>query len=350
MKRLVQEDAPEVHANSSTALPWWRWRPTEIIILGYFTWLLALCCDLGSARPLRPWMVPDAAVLLAVVALHVIPLQTRWQHGREITRHVLGIFVILPLAYKQAGAFGTRLFPSSEHWLIATDRMLFHIDWTTRQPAAASPWTALLQGAYLGNYLLLVMALSLGIVLLPRDRYGIAHGFPRARWIMLESVCGSLLGGLFLAYALYPLLPAITPRLYFAQLRHPSPALVHDINWWLLARFSIPWGIFPSGHVAGPSAVACALAARRRRGWALFFAIGALLIGTATVVGDYHFVSDAMAGTLAGTAGWGLVEIILRRQHSLAAESLPDAEVEAEPVPGADASVDSMSNRSRMNS
>lgn len=336
MKKLVQEDPPEVRQPRPATAPRLCWQPTEYLILGYFAWLLALCCDLGTARPLRPWMLPDAAVLLTVVALRVIPLQPRWQHGREITRHVVGVFVVLPLAYKQAGAFGTRLFPSSEHWLIAADRLLFHLDWTTRQPAAASAWTALLQGVYLGNYLLLLITLLLGIVLRPGNR-GLRMNARQKRWFMLESLCGSLLAGLFLAYALYPLLPAITPRLYFAQLRHPSPALVHDINWWLLARFSIPWGIFPSGHVAGPSAVACALAARRRRGWAIFFAAAALLIGTATVVGDYHFVTDAIAGGLTGIAGWGLMETLLRRQRSFASEPVPAVGAAPDPVADVDA-------------
>lgn len=311
MKRLVQAAPPAVDRML-------HWRPTELVILGYFAWLLALCCDLGSARPLRPWALPDAAALAAILALRSFPLPARLEHGREISRHVVGIFVILPLAYKQAGAFGTRLFPSSEHWLVAADRLLFHIDWTTRQPATASPWTTLLQSVYLANYLLLLITLLLGIFLLPRDRRP-AEAANHEHRRMMESVCGSLLAGLFFAYAFYPLLPAITPRLYFVQLRHPAPALMHDINWWLLARFSIPWGIFPSGHVAGPSAVACALAARRRWGWALFFAIAALLIGIATVVGDYHFVSDALAGALAGVAGWGLIEAMLRRQHKSAA-------------------------------
>ncbi len=293
-------------------------------MLGYFAWLLALCCGLGSLRPLLPWAWADTAALAALLAIRLLPLHPRLEHGREITRHVVGIFVVLPLAYKQAGAFGTQLAPSPEHWLITTDRLLFHMDWVTRQPAVASSWTALLQGVYLANYLLLLIALLLGVFLLPRDRGLEEGGTHHAHRRMLESVCGSLLAGLFFAYAFYPLLPAITPRLYFAQLRHPAPALMHDINWWLLARFSIPWGIFPSGHVAGPSAVACALVARRRWGWALLFATAALLIGTATVVCDYHFISDAIAGALVGVAGWSLIEALLRRQGRRAATLAAD--------------------------
>jgi membrane-associated phospholipid phosphatase len=320
-------------------------------LLFWFALLQCVSAIDSSAHRLeaRSWFFTDAALVVGIIALAAVQSRisecapvTAWRSGARcwfaIFRQGFAIFLVLPLAYTQAGSFGTTLVPSVEHWFIAADRLLFHVNWYTRRPPLPGFASTLFESAYLANYGLLFLGFLLAVSLRNGgNRIGPRRSF--GEWltnisdpVVLNSVCGSLVGGLLLCYAFFPLLPAVTPRLYFSWLSHPVESAVHDVNWYLLSQFSIPWGILPSGHVAGPVAIGCALAARRRRLWALFFLASALTIAIATVYGNYHFVSDAVAGWLAGMAAWALVErTVMRRAVSRqTAEATAESAAEAE--------------------
>jgi membrane-associated phospholipid phosphatase len=245
---------------------------------------------------------------------------------------------VLPIAYSQAGSFGTTLVPSLENWLIAIDRYVFGINWYLRQPPAPGAANTLFQSAYLANYALLFLAFVLAATLRAAPSTQVGRRSWRERLgegsdpVMLHSICGSIMCGLLFCYAIFPLLPAVTPRLYFPALRHPLESTVQDVNWSLLSRYSIPYGIFPSGHVAGPVAIGCALAARRRRVLSAVFLVAALLIAIATVYGNYHFVCDAVGGWLAGVAAWFTVErsIISRLKSQIGSDEEARPEVAEE--------------------
>ena len=210
-------------------------------------------------------------------------------------RPLAGLWIVLPLAYNQAGNYGTRLIPSVEPVLIWVDRHWFGMNWALRHPAASSGWSSLLEAVYLGNYLFVFGIVTIWVMV---------RGNPR----LLRAVEGALITGLLSCYALYPVLPAITPRLYFAQLvTAPAAGTWRWLNGIALAHGSVPWGILPSGHVAGPIAVACTLLYYRQRLWGGMALAYGVLVAVSVVHGDYHFVCDSLAGILVGMTASAVV-------------------------------------------
>jgi membrane-associated phospholipid phosphatase len=308
----------------------YQWSPSEWTALVFLCWFLILF-GIAAALPAglpeaASWIAGDSLMLGGVVVLGSVWKQRN--RRSQILRQTYALFIVLPFAYKQAGAFGTSLAPSVESWLIAADRHVFGMDWLTRHPPAPGAWTAVFEGAYLSNHPLLLLAFALAVFASPArepllrliagqqpggETLHTKEQRARRKEELLLSVCGSMFAGLLLAYAFYPLLPAVTPRLYFVALRQPHDGLLHNLNWWILDRFSIPWGIFPSGHVSGIAAIAFAFHARKKKYWAYFFALAAVMIAIATVWGNYHFISDAVAGCVAGASGWYISERLLRQ-------------------------------------
>ncbi|GEM_PF-1010956 len=290
------------------------WSPTEWGFLLYFSWMTALALIMQDGLFLREWAFVNGLALLYLGGLRALRgnparLATRW--SGQVTRQLIALLVLIGLAYREAGTFGDRLAPSIEAWLIRTDLRWFGVNWAYRFPPQPGLLTDLMQSIYLINYVLLL----LGIVLAANLNGRILPGRRRPnRLALLQGVSAALFLGLLLCYVAFPFLPAITPRLYFAQLRLASSGAAQDLNWMLLARFSTPSGILPSGHVAGPVALACAFWAQRYRGWGIFFLISAVLIAVATVYGDYHFVADALAGAGAGVVGWAAAQVAVQHR------------------------------------
>jgi len=274
---------------------------------------------------LRQWGWLNGAALLylgTLLALRGEPARRAAGWAGQVTRQLTALLVLLGLAYGQAGTFRDRLAPSIENWLIRSDLRWFGIDWVHRFPPGPGPVTDLLQSIYLVNYGLLLLG-----VLLAANLQGRALRIQRRpnRLAFLQGVSAALFFGLLLCYVTFPFLPAITPRLYFAQLRLASDGTAQAINWTLLAHFSTPSGILPSGHVAGPTALGCAFWAQRYRGWGVFFMVSAALIAVATVYGDYHFVLDTWAGAAAGFTGWAVAHAAVQYRFRSPAATLTAA-------------------------
>ncbi len=314
------------------------WLPSDVAVAGLCAWFAALIV-LDHRWPLMErWLPVDAFLVFGMLAVR------RWTRRSAVAtgaalRLAYGYVVALPAAYKESGAFGTTLAPSIEGGLIRSDRLLFGMHWWHRRIPPTNALSATMDSCYLINYALLYGSLLLALWLCWRREMGKVEraGWPpvsrrtalalhqspksgrwRRTWASMDCqlvylVGGAMLVGLFLCYVFFPLLPAITPRLYFPQLRQPNHEAIENWNWYLLSRFSIPSGIFPSGHVAGPSAIAAALLARRHYVWGTIYTVAAVLIAVATVYGNYHFVSDAVAGAFAGICGWALAEAWLAR-------------------------------------
>ncbi|PYV25080.1 MAG: hypothetical protein DMG24_09830, partial [Acidobacteria bacterium] len=120
----------------------------------------------------------------------------------------------------------------------------------------------------------------------------------------IDQFWTTVLGALFTCYALFPLFPSTPPRALFHDL--PGPAvqpLFRQINLWILGQYGIESSVFPSGHVAAVTAVALSVRAHWPRA-GVFFAIAAVSVAVATVVGRYHYAADALAGALIGIAAF----------------------------------------------
>jgi membrane-associated phospholipid phosphatase len=83
------------------------------------------------------------------------------------------------------------------------------------------------------------------------------------------------------------------------------PSKLEWLNRWILGRGSIQAITFPSAHVA--SALAAALVLLRVEPWigAIFLVI-ALSIAVATVVGGYHYASDALLALVVALVVFGI--------------------------------------------
>lgn len=305
--------APAAPSRPAANPRWQALTPAEWGLLAYLGYCELLLIALPLTTGAVDWLLLDGGLVAAVIALHVWVARLRPGAGAfaaDVFRHAFALFFVLPFAYQQAGSFGTRFVPLLENRLLAWDRVWFGIDWLSRRPHAAGGWGLLFEAAYLSNYVFMLLTLILGAALPFLRRPAAATPAAGRNWSAaadeVRALVGAMIVALLLCYAVFPFFPAVTPRLYFPALRHVGANPLQALNWALLGRFSIPYGIFPSGHVAGPAAVGAMLAARRWRGWAVFFLIVAVLIAVATVYGNYHFASDAVAGFAVGLLGCGL--------------------------------------------
>jgi membrane-associated phospholipid phosphatase len=127
----------------------------------------------------------------------------------------------------------------------------------------------------------------------------------------------TLLLGTFAAYALIPFFPTASPRTVFPNEDLPHYASVwRSLNVWLLDRYDISTGIFPSGHVA--VAFSCGFGLLRalpekRWWWGGTFAV-ATLVFVATVYCRYHYAADGIASIGISTAAWLVSGVIDRHE------------------------------------
>jgi len=147
-----------------------------------------------------------------------------------------------------------------------------------------------------------------GISLIVQYVYGV-HPLARRRYLFI------LLLGTFTAYSLLPHFPLVTPRLAFPSADLPHfQGLARQINTWVLDRYDISTGVFPSGHVAVAFSSAFGLFSvlrGRRRVWLAAFAT-ATLVYLATVYGRYHFAVDGLCSFLIAVLAWRAGEYFFR--------------------------------------
>jgi membrane-associated phospholipid phosphatase len=212
--------------------------------------------------------------------------------------------IVILLAYRESGLLG---FPDPSHRLdhlfVGWDHVLLRNAWVIAALNFGAPWLQrYLEFCYSLCYPLVPLGLGALYILLARSRRDSCHELDAEHTI--DHFWTTVLLALFTCYALFPLFPSTPPRLLFRDLPGPvvSP-LFRYVNFWILGRYGIQSSVFPSGHVAAVTAVALVVRAHWRRAGTVF-AIAAVSITVATVVGRYHYAADAVAGALIGTTAY----------------------------------------------
>lgn len=128
---------------------------------------------------------------------------------------------------------------------------------------------------------------------------GFRHEADRFWTVVLLAVYG--------AYGVLPWIPTRPPRaLESDRLIEGRNLTLRRLNLSVLRYASIQVNTFPSGHAAG--AFATALAVASLLPWAgVPFALAALSIAVASVLGRYHYAADSILGALLALAAWALV-------------------------------------------
>ena len=212
--------------------------------------------------------------------------------------------ILILVAYRESGLL---LLPDASHRLdylfVRWDHALLRSRWVLGVVDYGSPWVQrYLEFSYSLCYPLVPLGLGALYVLREWPRLAPRTGFDAERAI--DQFWTTVLGALFTCYALFPLFPSTPPRTLFHDL--PGPAvqpLFRHINLWILGQYGIESSVFPSGHVAAVTAVALSVRAHWPRA-GVFFAIAAVSVAVATVVGRYHYAADALAGALIGIAAF----------------------------------------------
>lgn len=243
-----------------------QWLGAEVVNLAFFGAMTVLAWML-RLDPARRWRVTGLGGVGAVLTL-----AGAWT-GQAAIREWLPVFLML-LAYWQSGPFFVRPNERLQTILLDLDHRLL---------AGAKPpaWIAqILELAYVFCYPLLPMGLGLLY----------CAGRPHAADFYWTAV----LAPTYVCYALLPFLPTSPPRV----LEPPLPAAgVRRLNQWLVQNGSIQANTFPSAHVAATMSAALVLVqVLPTAGW-VFLAV-ALAIAAATVTGRYHYLADALLGTL----------------------------------------------------
>jgi membrane-associated phospholipid phosphatase len=268
-------------------------RVSEWIIVGYAAYLLALRPFRAISRPRRIGLPVVASAMVGAILLAAsLP-----------TSPVIRAFrTWLPLLYMLVCYWLTGLYfvdpqPEFELRFEAFDRRVR--EWLR---AGSFDQTAprlvleLLEASYLSCYVM-VPAGMLAITL--HGAGYAAEGYLRT--VLLAELC------------CYGMLPWIRTRP--AWVLHPeSPlskrhVLMRRVSLAVTRNASTCANTFPSGHAAGAVATALAVAAVWPLAGAVFFVL-ALGIIVGSVVGEYHYAGDAIAGAATGVAAWALVSLV----------------------------------------
>jgi membrane-associated phospholipid phosphatase len=155
-------------------------------------------------------------------------------------------------------------------------------DWIRVYPLPALSWT--LHVAYLSYYMILAVT-PLGLWLSGR-RESARH----VAFLMMLTF--------YVCYAAFLLFPVTGPRYVFPPADNAATAVLPARLTQRLLDGNAAWGTaFPSSHVA-VSLVGAAAAAREWAAFGIALLVPALLLTVATVYGQFHYASDAIAGAV----------------------------------------------------
>jgi membrane-associated phospholipid phosphatase len=235
------------------------------VAAAYFAYLAGL----AIARLKPPPAVLSIATLLSIV--------------------IVGLPHLMPLVYLLLGYWLPALIVREpnvrfERRLLDIDSRLFGPDGLARfERSAPRPVIEYLELAYLLCY----AVVPAGFVWLLLAGHG-ADAIDRFWSIVLLAS--------FLCYGLLPWLPTRAPRAIEAS-RGAGRSSIRRVNMAVLDRASVQWNTFPSGHTAASVATALAVAAEMPLA-GLVLGVVAVSIAAGSVVGRYHYASDAVAGAL----------------------------------------------------
>lgn len=228
-------------------------------------------------------LAPVALALAAIVAGYLAP---RARRGGRLGRF-LGEFYPLLLTgglYTHVGLVNTARGVSHDALVQSWEQALFSgqpsLSWIRAFPQPA--WSSLMHGAYLSYYAILVAA-PLGLWLAGRRA--------AARVTLLLTMTA-----FYLCYAIALAFPVAGPRYVCPPADNAATAVPLAVLAHRLLEAGSAWGTaFPSSHVAAALvAAACAWRGLRPLGGVLVPL--ALLMSLATVYGQFHYATDALAG------------------------------------------------------
>ena len=268
-------------------------RVSEWIGVGYLVYLLALL----AVRP--PGRRRQSVLLFGGTVLIVLPFVV----GRLPASRALDVVrPWLPLAYALflywlSGLFFREPQEAMEARFIAFDRRVRERLGATGL-ARTSPRVVLelLEAAYFSGYLMPPAGM---IVLVLCGRVDLADRF----W---STVLLAILG-------CYGALPWIRTRPWWVLSPHNDiddrRLVARAVNLFFVHNTSTRANTFPSGHVAGALATALAVAPVSRVAGAVFF-VEAAAVAAGSVVGEYHYSGDALAGAAVALAAWGVIGLL----------------------------------------
>ena len=270
-------------------------RRSECVIIAFFLYAAIAAATLPVRPPIRPLTISLNAAILACYGLLIYADRLRRREMLSVIRDWFPLLLVL-LAYREMGWFALPMHdhPLEMRW-VEWDR-LFLRGGVRRAIEALGP---LLPAA-------LEVAYSLVYTLGP---FGVAMLYVYRRRSRVDLFLFPFLLGVLLCYAQCPYWPSEPPRTVFPGEDFPSyDTAFRRFNWWMLGGYGIHTSVFPSAHVAGAfSAVFGMWSALPERKWvARFLLMMAILIGTATVYGRYHYLADAAAGFCMAVLAFGI--------------------------------------------
>jgi membrane-associated phospholipid phosphatase len=294
-------------------------RTSEIMYLGFLAYaeVASLLVPLANAQRAELLAINTAAagIILLLARRTRSPGEVRESKPSSRLSAALGTMrdwlpcSLIILAYRESALFSAPqpLHPLNqifERW----DLTLLGNSWVASIRTAASPW---LNGYLEFAYLLCYPIVPLGFaVIYSLSRPLDSHMADRT----LDRFWTGVLLALLSCYTLFAFFPLVTPRLLF----HDFPLLeshltIRSLNLWLLGQFAGGGGVFPSGHVAGATAVALSVWKESPR-WGAIFVIIAASIAIATVLERYHYTADAIAGIFIAVAAVSISSFLFERR------------------------------------
>jgi membrane-associated phospholipid phosphatase len=276
---------------------------SRVCLIGYFVYTAVLAFALPMQRPVTELTVGVNAAIIGSLVLLAYAQGLRQRPVLTVLQDWAPLALLL-FAYRQMGWFEpvrhlyqlARLFAGWDHALLQSWGLKALIE-------AAGPLApAVLEMAYSAVYLMPVFSLAAVYAFGKRDE--------------VERLLLPLALGVLVVCALFPWFPSEPPRTIFPGQDLPAwDTVFRRFNLWLVDRYGIHTGVFPSVHVT--TAFCCAFAMRRllpRPRWigALLLTLS-ILIAVATVYGRYHYAVDAVAGFVASAIAQALAELRFRR-------------------------------------
>ena len=253
---------------------------------------LSLLAALFAERVRNGWLCWGVSLAAVAAVMWAVPWLDR-RSGRVLRFIRFGYLIAaLPLLYWYTGTFIHLAFPQEmDPLIIGLEQRLFGGLPNLWMQAWAHPLaTELMQIAYAVYW----VTIPLGFGLL---YFG---GDGRLCGILLEAITWVF----FCCFALFILFPVAGPRFYQADQIHA----VYEglaVGTWLrgfVHAAAFRGGAFPSLHVAAALLILVFMWRHRRRAAMFFFLPATVAFCVATLYGQYHYLTDVVAGGLVGAA------------------------------------------------
>ena len=262
-------------------------RPSDLLTLFFLA--LISCLAVFSSPVNSPWteLLATYAVLAVAILIAAVYRTKVGPAKRGFYLSIVATVLTVSIVFNSLGALIAGIHTTTfDARLIAVDHAIFGVHPTVWMERLIDPLlTGMLQFAYISYYFI---PLSLGIVLIARDRFG-----------EFEEVLFGILLCFYLSYVGYLLVPAIGPRFTLSHLQtgdlqvSPFIATIQDA---LNALEKNKTDAFPSGHTA--VSLMSLYYAWKEREKKLFAGLIPVVMGLiiSTVYLRYHYVIDVIAG------------------------------------------------------